>query len=147
MELFFVAMIGVLYGAGLYLLLRRSIVKMLVGLILLGNGANLLIFLAGGLVRGRPPLVPEGRTSVSLPSADPLPQALILTAIVISFGVLVFAVALVYRTYRALRTDDLDDLTATDRLGEVPAPAHRPITVDEEDGLVRGEEERAWVSS
>jgi multicomponent Na+:H+ antiporter subunit C len=147
MELFFVAMIGVLYGAGLYLLLRRSIVKMLVGLILLGNGANLLIFLSGGLVRGRPPLVPEGRTTVSLPSADPLPQALILTAIVISFGVLVFAVALVYRTYRALRTDDLDDLTATDRLGEVPAPAHRPITADEEDGLVRGEEERAWVSS
>jgi multicomponent Na+:H+ antiporter subunit C len=147
MELFFVAMIGVLYGAGLYLLLRRSIVKMLVGLILLGNGANLLIFLAGSLVRGRPPLVPEGRTTVSLPSADPLPQALILTAIVISFGVLVFAVALVYRTYRALRTDDLDDLTATDRLGEVPAPAHRPITADEEDGLVRGEEERAWVSS
>ncbi|MDW7982575.1 MAG: Na+/H+ antiporter subunit C [Thermomicrobium sp.] len=127
MELLFAVMVGTLYGCALYLLLRRSIVKLAVGLILLGNGANLLIFSASGIVRGRPPLVPEGATSVPTPYADPLPQALILTAIVISFGVLVFAVALIYRTYRALSTDDLDDLTATDRLGEVPEAAHRPV--------------------
>uniref|UniRef100_A0A7C5VWG2 Na+/H+ antiporter subunit C n=1 Tax=Thermomicrobium roseum TaxID=500 RepID=A0A7C5VWG2_THERO len=127
MEFLFAIMIGTLYGCSLYLLLRRSIVKLAIGLILLGNGANLLIFSAGGLVRGRPPLVPEDATSVPVPYADPLPQALILTAIVISFGVLVFAVALIYRTYRALATDDLDDLTATDRLGEVPEAAHQPV--------------------
>jgi multicomponent Na+:H+ antiporter subunit C len=147
MELFFALMIGVLYGSGLYLLLRRSIVKMLVGLILLGNGANLLIFLGGGLLSGRPPLIPEGQTSVPEPSADPLPQALILTAIVISFGVLVFTVALVYRTYRALRTDDLDDLTTTDRLGEVPEAAHRPVAVEAAERAARSEEEQAWVPS
>ncbi len=127
MELLFALMVGLLYGCGLYLLLRRSIVKVVVGLILLGNGTNLLIFTAGGLVRGRPPLVPSDATSVPPPYADPLPQALILTAIVISFGVLVFAVALVYRTYRALGTDDLDALTTTDRLGEVPEAAHAPM--------------------
>lgn len=127
MELLFALIVGTLYGCSLYLLLRRSIVKLAVGLILLGNGANLLIFSAGGLIRGRPPLVPEGSTTVPAPYADPLPQALILTAIVISFGVLVFAVALIYRTYRALSTDDLDDLTTTDRLGEVTEAAHRPL--------------------
>lgn len=127
MELLFALMVGTLYGCSLYLLLRRSIVKLAVGLILLGNGANLLIFSAGGLIRGRPPLVPEGATTVPAPYADPLPQALILTAIVISFGVLVFAVALIYRTYRALSTDDLDDLTTTDRLGEVTEATHRPL--------------------
>lgn len=124
MEILFALMVGTLYGCALYLLLRRSIVKLLIGLILLGNGANLLIFSGSGLVRGRPPLVPADATSVPAPYADPLPQALILTAIVISFGVLVYAVALVYRTYRALGTDDLDDLTSTDQLGEVPVTAH-----------------------
>lgn len=127
MEVLFALMIGTLYGCALYLLLRRSIVKLAVGLILIGNGANLLIFSAGGLVRGRPPLVPEGTSAVAAPYADPLPQALILTAIVISFGVLVFAVALIYQTYRALATDDLDDLTTTDRLGEVSESAHQPV--------------------
>ncbi|MCX7622667.1 MAG: Na+/H+ antiporter subunit C [Thermomicrobium sp.] len=127
MELLFAIMVGTLYGCALYLLLRRSIVKLAIGLILLGNGANLLLFSSGGLVRGRPPLVPPDGTVVVPPAADPLPQALILTAIVISFGVLVFAVALIYRTHRALRTDDLDDLVATDRLGEVSEAAHRPI--------------------
>lgn len=127
MEVLFALMIGTLYGCALYLLLRRSIVKLAVGLILIGNGANLLIFSSGGLVRGRPPLVPEGASAVAAPYADPLPQALILTAIVISFGVLVFAVALIYQTYRALATDDLDDLTTTDRLGEVSESAHQPV--------------------
>ncbi len=127
MEVLFAIMVGTLYGCALYLLLRRSIVKLTVGLILIGNGANLLLFSAGGLVRGRPPLVLEGTSTVPAPYADPLPQALILTAIVISFGVLVFAVALIYQTYRALATDDLDDLTTTDRLGEVSETAHQPV--------------------
>ncbi len=129
MEILFALMVGTLYGCALYLLLRRSIVKLLIGLILLGNGTNLLIFSGSGLVRGRPPLVPVDATSVPAPYADPLPQALILTAIVISFGVLVYAVALIYRTYRALATDDLDNLTSTDRLGEVPATAHVAVEV------------------
>ena len=88
--------------------------KLILGLALLSHGANLLIFTVGGLVRGRPPLVPEGRTALEPPYADPLPQALVLTAIVISFGLLAFSIALVYRAYQETGTDDLDQLTSTE---------------------------------
>jgi multicomponent Na+:H+ antiporter subunit C len=106
--------VGGLYSAGFYLMLRRSIVKLLIGLALLSNAANLLIFTAGGLTRGRAPLVPEGDLRLVEPFADPLPQALILTAIVIGFGVLAFAMVLAYRAYQTVGTDDLDNLRATD---------------------------------
>jgi multicomponent Na+:H+ antiporter subunit C len=106
--------VGGLYSAGFYLMLRRSMVKLLIGLTLLSNAANLLIFTAGGLTRGRPPLVPEGDLRPVQAFADPLPQALILTAIVIGFGVLAFAMVLAYRTYQTVGTDDLDNLKSTD---------------------------------
>lgn len=107
--------IGGLYAAGIYLILRRSIVKLIIGLALLGQAANLLIFTAAGLTRGQPPIVPEGSEVPINPSADPLPQALILTAIVIGFGVLAFTTVLVKRVYQTVGTDDLDDMKATDR--------------------------------
>jgi multicomponent Na+:H+ antiporter subunit C len=66
------------------------------------------------MTRGQPPLVPPGGSAPPLPHADPTPQALILTAIVIGFGVLAFALVLVYRTYRTVGTDDLDELRRTD---------------------------------
>jgi multicomponent Na+:H+ antiporter subunit C len=110
--------VGGLYAAGLYLMLRRGIIKLLIGLALLSNGANLLIFTASGMTRGRPPLVPEGAVQPEAPFADPLPQALILTAIVISFGVLAFAIALVHRVYQTLRVDDLDQIGASEETEE-----------------------------
>ena len=106
--------IGGLYAAGLYMMLRRSIVKLIIGLVLLSHAANLLIFTAGGLTRGQPPLIAAGETSLTAPFADPIPQALVLTAIVISFGILAFALVLVHRTYQTTGTDDLDELKATD---------------------------------
>jgi multicomponent Na+:H+ antiporter subunit C len=114
MEPLLALMTGGLFATGLYLMLRRSIVKLLIGLVLLSNAANLVIFTAAGLTRGKPPLVPEGATAPLEAVADPLPQALVLTAIVISFGVLAFAMVLVHRTHQMVRTDDLDDLTSTD---------------------------------
>jgi multicomponent Na+:H+ antiporter subunit C len=108
--------VGVLYGTGLYLMMRRSIVKLIIGLALLSHGANLLIFLMGGLTKGRPPIIPVGAEQLSMPYADPLPQALILTAIVIGFGVLAFAVVLIRRVNQALGTDDLDELQSTDMM-------------------------------
>lgn len=107
--------IGTLYAASIYLILRRSIVKLIIGLALLGQAANLLIFTAAGLTRANPPIVPDGAEAAVGPSADPLPQALILTAIVISFGVLAFTTVLVKRVYQTVGTDDLDDMKATDR--------------------------------
>lgn len=115
MEFVLSLVIAVLYGTGFYLMLRRSIVKLIIGLALLGNAANLLIFTAAGLTPGSPPLIPPGQMRPLRPIADPLPQALILTAIVIGFGVLAFAMVLVYRTYQTTGTDDTDKMTTTDR--------------------------------
>jgi multicomponent Na+:H+ antiporter subunit C len=106
--------IGGLYAAAIYMVLRRSLLKVLIGLSLLSHGANLLIFTARELTRGQPPIVPPGAVELAAPHADPVPQALILTSIVISFGVTAFALALSYRTYRAVQTDDLDAMQTTD---------------------------------
>ena len=114
MEVVLAFVVGGLTAAGMYMLTRRSIVKLVIGLSLIGNAANLLIFAAAGMTRGRPPLIPEGATVPSPPYADPTPQSLILTAIVIGFGVLAFALVLTYRTYDTVGTDDLDELRRTD---------------------------------
>ena len=114
MEILMVLMIGGLFAGGSYMLLRRSLVKLVVGLILLGHGANLLIFLMGRLTAGQAPLIAVGATRPVEPFADPLPQALVLTAIVIGFGLQVFALVLVRRLYQAARTNDLDQLRTTE---------------------------------
>lgn len=114
METILAFVVGGLYAAGLYLMLRRSLVKLIIGLSLLSHAANLLLFTAGGLTRARPPLIPEDASRPIGPFADPLPQALILTAIVISFGVLAFTLVLGYRAYSTVGTDDLDAMQGTD---------------------------------
>lgn len=106
--------VGGLYAAGLYMMMRRSLVKLIIGLALLSHAANLLIFTGGGITRARPPLIPEGAEQLVAPYADPLPQALILTAIVISFGVLAFALVLIHSSYQTVGTDDLDEMRSTD---------------------------------
>ena len=108
--------IGGLYGAALYLLLRRSLVKLIFGLVVLGHGTNLLIFTTGGLTRAHAPIVPEGLQSLEGAFANPLPQALILTAIVIGFGVQAFMLVLLYRSARVVDTEDLDEMRSTDRI-------------------------------
>jgi len=114
MEILLAIMTGVLYAAGTYMILRRSIVKLIIGVILLGNGVNLLIFLLGRITKGKPPIIPEELKHFSDIYADPVPQALILTSIVISFGLQAFAIILVKRAYKVLKTDDLDMLNTLD---------------------------------
>lgn len=108
--------VGVLYAVGTYLVLRRSLVKVIFGLIFLGHAANLLIFTVGRLTKGAPAFIPEGTDMLTEPFADPLPQALILTAIVIGFGVQAFTIVLFKRTYQTLGTEDLDKMRSTDQL-------------------------------
>ncbi|WP_449258168.1 Na+/H+ antiporter subunit C [Chlorobium limicola] len=108
--------IGCLYAAGIFLILRRSMVKVIFGLILLGHAANLLIFTVGRLTKGIPAFVPEGSALLGGEFADPLPQALILTAIVIGFGVQAFTIVLFKRTWLTLGTEDLDLMKKTDEL-------------------------------
>lgn len=106
--------IGLLYAAGIYLLLQRSIVKLIFGLVMISHGANLLIFTVGGLKRAAPPLVKIGEHAPPAGYTDPVPQALILTAIVIGFAVLAFAGVMVRQVYKTLGTDDSDEMQATD---------------------------------
>lgn len=115
MELILSILVGVLFAAALYTMLRRSIVRLAIGLTLLGHAANLLIFTVSGVSRVGPPIVPEGREAPLMGSSDPVPQALILTAIVISFGVLAFLLVLVKRVYQTTGTDDSDEMTSTER--------------------------------
>ncbi|RCW70918.1 multisubunit sodium/proton antiporter MrpC subunit [Marinobacter nauticus] len=114
MESLMALVVGILFAASIYMMLRRSIVKIVIGLIILSNAANLLIFVVSGLTRGAPPLIADGAKQVAGTVADPLPQALILTAIVIAFSVLAFAVVLVRRAYEVVGTDDLDKMKDTD---------------------------------
>lgn len=97
---------GVLFAAGIYLMLERSLTRVLLGFILLGNGVNLLIILTAG--RGSPPLT-DGKNLSTEGMSDPLPHALILTAIVITFAVTAFLLAMIYRSWRLMRADSLQD--------------------------------------
>lgn len=110
MELILVLLIAILYSAGFFLILRRSMVKLLLGITFLGYGVNLLIFLLGRITKGKPPVMDETASFFTDIYADPIPQALILTAIVISFGLQSFAIVLLKRVYALLGSDDLDDL-------------------------------------
>ncbi|HOQ89435.1 MAG TPA: NADH-quinone oxidoreductase subunit K [Candidatus Hydrogenedentes bacterium] len=115
MEFGFAIAIGGLYAAGFYMMLRRNIVKFILGLSLLGHGANLLIFTAAGLTRANAPLTAGGSGTVM---ADPVPQALILTAIVIGFGVTAYMLVLGGRVSQLSQADDVDALRESERGAE-----------------------------
>lgn len=110
MEILLALASGVLYACGIYMLLRRRLAQLIIGIGLLSNGTNLLIFTAGGLTRARPPVVPAGAQTLIEPYADPVPQALVLTAIVIGFGLLAFSLVLADRVHVTVGTDDVDDV-------------------------------------
>ena len=106
--------VGVLFGAGIYALLMRSLAQIVLGLALMSHGANLAVFVAGGLTRANPPLIQRGQAAPPETAADPLPQALVLTAIVISFALTAFAAALMLRARHVLQDDDPDLMRSTD---------------------------------
>jgi multicomponent Na+:H+ antiporter subunit C len=92
-------------GCGVYLILERSLTRVLVGLVMLGNGVNVLFLVSSGPA-GRAPIVEQGDPS---PMSDPLPQALVLTAIVISLGTSAFVLAMAYRSWQLTGHDDVQD--------------------------------------
>jgi multicomponent Na+:H+ antiporter subunit C len=92
-------------------MLKRRLAQLIIGLSLLANGSNLLIFTAAGLMRERAPIVAEGAAPAGA-SADPVPQSLVLTAIVIGFGVLAFSLVLAHRVHLSAGTDDVDAITS-----------------------------------
>jgi len=106
MEFLLAIVAGVLYASGLYLMLRRRLAQLIIGLSLVSNGSNILILSAAGVTRSSPPLITNGVPLESF--ADPVPQSLILTAIVIGFGVLAFSLVLAHRVQQSAGSDDID---------------------------------------
>lgn len=121
MEYVLAVLVGVFFTVAVYLLLSKAVIRMLLGVAILGNGVNLLIFTAGRLTREVPPIVPDHMAQLQEPFANPLPQALILTAIVIGFALFTFLLVLGYRAYQELDADNTDTM----RLAE-PEKAPRP---------------------
>ncbi len=114
-ETTFAILIGVFFAVAVYLLLSKSVIRMLLGITVLGNAVNLLIFTAGRLTRDVPPIVTDEEASRLIePFANPLPQALILTAIVIGFAMFAFLLVLGYRAYQELDADNTDTMRLTE---------------------------------
>lgn len=117
MELILAGSASVIFAAGVYLLLSRHLLRMIFGVVLISGAANLVLLLAGRLGATSPPLIPGGLESLPEGAANPLPQALILTAIVIGFALTALLVALAFRTWQALGTLDSREISDAERLG------------------------------
>ena len=110
METLLAITIGAVVAAAVYLMLAGHMLRFIFGLILISNAANLTIFLSGRLTEGAPPLIAEGADAPVDGVANALPQALVLTAIVIGFGLFAFAIVLVFRAWNTLGTLNPDDM-------------------------------------
>lgn len=122
MEPVLAILVGLFIAAAAYLMLSGSLVRVLLGIVLLGSGTNLLIFTGGRLTRATPPIVPVGQEAMSGPFANPLPQALILTAIVIGFAMFAFFAVLVFRAYQELDADHSERMRVAEPEGEPRPP-------------------------
>ena len=111
--------VAVLFATGFYLMLQRSLMRVLIGVVVLGHGTNLLLQIAGG-PPGRPPIV--GTVAVES-ITDPLPQALALTAVVITFALTTFLLALGYRSFVLVGHDEVQDDVEDRRIGTLSMPA------------------------
>ena len=118
MEFLVASAVGVLTAAGVYLVLRRHSFPVIVGTVFLSYAVNLFLFAMGRLKVNEPPIIAPGASSYT----DPLPQALVLTAIVISFGMTALIVVLALRGFLETGSDRVDDrMPAADTAGELPA--------------------------
>jgi len=106
MEAVFSLLVGLFFVVGIYLILSRHMIRIVLGIAVFGNAVNLLIFTSGRLMRETAPIIPAGLDQLPGPAANPLPQALILTAIVISFSFFAFVLVLAYRAYQEIGADD-----------------------------------------
>ena len=121
MEFVLALLVGALFTVSIYLFLSTHIIRILMGVAILGNAVNLLIFTAGRVTREVPPIIASGRDVLETASANPLPQALILTAIVISFSFFAFLLVLGYRAFEELNTDDTQEMRVAEPVDD-PSP-------------------------
>ncbi|WP_419915023.1 Na+/H+ antiporter subunit C [Hoeflea sp.] len=110
MEVPMAFLVAIFFAVSIYLFLSRHIIRILLGAAILSNAVNLLIFTSGRLTREIPPILPADGATAGIMTANPLPQALILTAIVIAFSFFAFLLVLSYRAYQELETDDTNEM-------------------------------------
>lgn len=106
MDTLIIILVGILVTIGTYLILSRHLLRIVLGISILGHAVNLLIMTSGGLKTGAPPLLGERNSTFT----DAIPQALVLTAIVINFAVTALVLVLCYRAYQGHGTDDMEQL-------------------------------------
>jgi multicomponent Na+:H+ antiporter subunit C len=111
METVLALLTGAMVAGSVFLMLSKNLVRFIFGLVLASNAVNLVIFAAGRLETSRPPLIPQDAPQPAVAVANSLPQALILTAIVIGFALLAFIFILFFRTYQTLGTVDTEAMT------------------------------------
>lgn len=115
MEILWSGVVAILMTCGIYLMMERHILRIIFGVILLSNAINLSILVAGRLGEGIPPLIQDGALTPPENFANPLTQVLILTAIVIGFGLIIFALILAYRAHYETDTADVDAMCLAER--------------------------------
>lgn len=118
METILSILVGIFFSVSVYLMTSRYLIRIILGIAILGNAVNLTIFTSGRLMREVPPIIPLDAMVPAGATANPLPQALILTAIVISFSFLAFLLVLVYRAYQELGTDDAVEMRVAEPADE-----------------------------
>jgi multicomponent Na+:H+ antiporter subunit C len=117
MSLIYAAAVAITFGCGVYLLLSRHVMRMTFGIMLMSAAVNLVIFLAGRLDSQQPPVIRAGETALQQSAANPLPQALVLTAIVIGFSLVAFLAALALRAFRDSGAANTRQLNQAEELG------------------------------
>lgn len=122
MEILLSLLCGTLTAVAVFLMLSGNLIRFIFGLVVATNAVNLIIFIAGGISQARPPLIPEGESLPIPPVANALPQALILTAIVIGFALLSFIFILFYRTYERLGTVETEAMRVSEPADLYQAP-------------------------
>lgn len=118
METALAILVAVFFGVSIYLILSRHVIRILLGIAIFANAVNLSIFANGRILGEVPPIIPEGFDKPPTIVANALPQALILTAIVISFSFFAFLLVLGYRAYQDLGTDDTEGMRVAEPEGE-----------------------------
>jgi multisubunit Na+/H+ antiporter MnhC subunit len=135
MEILLALLFGVLLAAAVYLLLARSLPRVILGLMLLGNAANLAILASGRVLGTTPPLVTPGAQALAAGAANPLPQALVLTAIVISFGLVAYVMVLAWSVYRGEEIVDAEALRTAEPMGLPAADAVQAAAAEPPEGV------------
>lgn len=116
MEILLPILTGTLFSVSIYFILHRHLFKLIMGIILFGLATNLFLFVVGGMKRGGIAIIRQGNSIPAEPYADPVPQALLLTAIVIGFGIQAFAIVLIRRVYQTFKSNNLDKLSNNEKI-------------------------------